>query len=64
MHDKHGKPLKVGDRVRVEFVVTELHEGGGDFCNVRIETLEGLPGNGLKSSISAINTKQLEKIDE
>lgn len=61
MHDKHGNVLEVGDRVTVEFIVTGFAEGGGDYCNVMLETVEGLPGNGLKATLGAINTKQTVK---
>lgn len=39
MHDINGTPLKVGDVVTVEYVITQVH-GGADFCNVSAHTVE------------------------
>lgn len=33
MHDLNGTPLKVGDRVKIEFVITHVSPGP-DYCNI------------------------------
>lgn len=55
MHDKNGTELKKGDVVLVPAVVTELH-GGEDFCNVTLQTVHARRPDGLKETVSAINT--------
>lgn len=62
MHDHNGNELKVGDVVNIPCVVTHLNEGNEDFCNVTLETVHGRKPDGEKSSFSAINTHQLEKV--
>lgn len=56
MHDAKGRPLKVGDKVRVDATVTQLNEGTEDYCNVSIETVFGRRPDGAKEHMSAINT--------
>ena len=34
MHDSNGTELRVGDRVSLEFTVTELQSGNPEYCNV------------------------------
>lgn len=55
MHDRNGTPLKKGDIVLIEAEITELH-AGEDYCNVTVKTLDGRRPDGLKETISAINT--------
>lgn len=62
MHDCNGKPLKEGDRVKLVGIIKRCF--ASEFCNVDIETEHIMPGNGLKSIIGAINTAQLEKIED
>ena len=40
MHDHNGTPLKVGDRVMVEFVVKQVH-ATEEFCNLTLESVHG-----------------------
>ena len=60
--DASGTPLKVGDKVMIPAVVTDLCEGNPDYCNVGVETTLGRRPDGLKERISAINTAQPVKI--
>lgn len=55
MHDRNGTPLKKGDTVLVEAVITELYESE-EYCNVSLKSVEGRRPDGLKETISAINT--------
>lgn len=55
MHDRNGTPLKRGDIVLVEAVVTEV-SAHDDYCNVSIETTDGRRPDGSKERFSAINT--------
>lgn len=57
MHDKNGTPIKVGDTVTLECVVTKTV--AGEFCTTDLETVEAMPGNGTKNCISAINAAQV-----
>lgn len=57
MHDINGAELKKGDRVLVEMVVDDV-SADQDYCNVQLETVHGMPGNGTKS-ILTLNTKQV-----
>lgn len=57
MHDVNGAKLQVGDKVLVECVIKHV-DADQDFCNVTVETVRGLPGNGLKSCMT-LNTKQV-----
>lgn len=59
MHDKNGKPLKVGDLVMVPCTVK--HVQAGDYCTLTLETTEIMPGNRAKTSIS-LNAKQVEYV--
>jgi len=59
MHDVNGTPLKVGDKVMIPGVITELNEGNEDFCNVTVETEYGRRPDGQYDRYSAINTGQL-----
>lgn len=66
MHDKNGKPIKVGDTVIVEAVVRELY-GTDTYCNIQIgigheQSKEHGPHN--VQSIVTINTKQVELVEE
>ena len=55
MHDKNGVPLKKGDRVLIEAIITDLNPSE-DYCNVTLETASGRRPDGAKERISAINT--------
>ena len=55
MHDRNGTELKQGDLVILEAEVTALNSGE-DFCNVTVKSVDGRRPDGLKETISAINT--------
>lgn len=40
MHDKNGKPIKKGDKVTIEAVITETH-ASDEFCNARARNRQG-----------------------
>ena len=61
MHDARGKALKKGDLVFIPAVVTELFETE-DYCNVSLSTHIGRRPDGLKETLSGINTGVLIKI--
>lgn len=60
-HDKNGELLKVGDHVTMEFKVKEIHNTE-DYCNVNLESVEGMPPLGTKTSLGAVNTRQVIKV--
>jgi hypothetical protein len=62
-HDVKGRELKVGDRVMLPAVVTNV-QTGEDFCNCEIVSAHGRRPDGLKEHIYAINTGVLERVDE
>lgn len=55
MHDRLGNALKVGDQVKIDCVIKSVSPGE-DYCNVTLETLYGRRPDGMKETISAINT--------
>jgi hypothetical protein len=57
-HDKNGTPIKAGDLVVVECKVVSVTPDQ-DFCNLTLESLLAMPGNGVKMTIAAINAKQV-----
>lgn len=61
MHDANGTELKVGDKVIIPGVITDLCPGA-DHCNVRVETTLGRRPDGEKSGFSSINTAQIVKV--
>lgn len=62
MHDANGTPLKVGDKVIIPGVITNLCAGNPDYCNVDVETTLGRRPDGNKEHFSAINTAQIVKV--
>lgn len=60
-HDAKGNVLHVGDKVAIVGTVTQIFPSD-DFCNCSVELDRPMPPNGTKSTFSAINTKQVEKI--
>ena len=38
MHDLNGTPLKVGDRIKIEYVITSVSPGP-DYCNISAQSL-------------------------
>ena len=55
MHDARNRPLKVGDRVLIPAVITEL-QATADYCNVTIESAIGRRPDKQRERVSAINT--------
>jgi len=63
MHDAKGRQLKVGDTVLIPAKVTQLSAQEG-YCNVSLETIHGRRPDGMKESISAINTAVLLRAED
>lgn len=63
MHDARGRSLKVGDKVILPAIVTEVF-ATEDYCNVAIESIEGRRPDGMKERVSAINTGVLLRANE
>jgi hypothetical protein len=59
-HDRKGKLLEVGDEVSIPCRITAIHSNP-DYCNVQVETIEGMHPEGHKSTFS-LNTGQVEKV--
>lgn len=64
MHDKHGQPLAVGDKVVIRGTVKSTY-GGLFYCNCDVELDEPMPvedpsSDRAKSTIT-LNTNQVEK---
>lgn len=62
-HDKFGKTINPGDEVIIRFRV-ETVQSATEFCNMSLKSLETMPpypDNFI--TLSAINTKQCEKVD-
>lgn len=57
-HDKNGTPIKAGDIVTVEFEVKQVSPDG-EFCNCTLESTIPMPGNGVPTTLGAINAKQV-----
>ena len=55
MHDAKNRDLKVGDRVLIPAVITQL-SATADYCNVTVESAIGRRPDGLREKVSAINT--------
>lgn len=55
MHDARNRPLKVGDRVLIPAVITEL-QATADYCNVTVESAIGRRPDKAREKVSAINT--------
>ncbi|WP_428247200.1 hypothetical protein [Ferrovibrio sp.] len=63
MHDAKGRPLKEGDVVLIPAKVTKLY-GGTDYCNVSVEAFYGRRPDGLKDTISSINTAAVLRAED
>lgn len=62
-HDCRGRLVEVGQTVIVRFKVLRVVDAG-DFCNVDLESIVPMPGNGIKTTLGAINTKQTEVVGD
>ena len=58
MHDRNGTPLKAGDRVMLEAIITQI-SSTEDYCNVSLKTVEGRRPDGTFETIGGINTAVL-----
>ena len=64
MHDKNGKPIKAGDKVRVEAVISETF-ATDEFCNVTLKIGADAPhGPRNVQSTVVLNAAQVELIEE
>ena len=61
MHDRNGTPLNLGDKVKIEAVITQL-SATEEYCNATLETVYGRRPDGLKERVCAINTGVMEKV--
>ena len=60
-HDVKGEVIEVGDEVIIRYKVKAVHQAE-DYCNVDLETYLGMPPDFSKTNLSAINTKQMQKV--
>jgi hypothetical protein len=62
MHDRHGKPLAVGDKVVIEGTVTSCYDSTPDneYCNVTITTDVPMAGNPYNVTLNAKQTTKVE----
>lgn len=57
-HDAKGRLIEVGDTVLMPFRVKMVH-AGEDFCNCDLQSIYPMPGDGSRTSLSAVNTRQV-----
>jgi hypothetical protein len=62
-HDKNGTLIHPGDTVTIEAKVLSI-SGDENFCCLNVETTLPMPGNGLKSTIYALSTKQVLLVEK
>lgn len=63
-HDINGKLVEVGQEVVMRFKVTAV-QAGEEYCNVNLESVEKLyPATTYGTTLSAVNTKQIEIVKE
>ena len=55
MHDHNGTPLKVGDKVMVEFLVKEVH-ATEEYCNLTLESVYGRLPDDKKEDCIGLNS--------
>jgi hypothetical protein len=60
-HDAKGRLLEVGDKVIIPGVVKRISDYLG-YCNVEVELAYLMPPEDTKSTISSLNTAQVEKV--
>lgn len=60
-HDANGEILQIGDDVIIRGKVKAIHQSE-EYCNCDVELKYPMPPNTEKSTYSAINTRQLEKV--
>lgn len=49
MHDLNGTPLKVGDKITIEYVI-ESTSAGPDYCNITAKSTHGRRPDGMKET--------------
>lgn len=57
-HDAKGNLLKVGDKVAIPATVTLISTGEG-YCNCSVELDHPMPPDNTKTTMSALNTRQV-----
>jgi hypothetical protein len=62
-HDSKGRELKIGDRVILAGKITGISPSEG-FCNCTVELDHVMPPESTKTTLSAINTRQLERAEK
>ena len=62
MHDRNGKPVKVGDKVNVPCVITATQDGESEYCNVTLVT-EVPMGTRTVGDTLTLNAKQTELVE-
>lgn len=60
-HDVNGALLEAGDVVILRARVLRV-ESDEDYCNVTVESVHGRRPDGMKETLSSINTGVLEKV--
>jgi len=64
MHDKNGKPIKTGDKVRIEAVIEETY-ATDEFCNVKLGIGKDQEHGAFNiQSTVTLNAKQVELVEE
>lgn len=63
MHDAKNRELKVGDKVLIPALVTQLSPTE-DFCNVGVQTVYGRRPDGQPETMGAINTGVLLRAND
>lgn len=62
MHDRHGNPLAVGDKVIIEGTIKQCYDPSPEqeYCQIQVETEVPMAGNAFTVSL---NAKQVTKVD-
>lgn len=61
-HDANGNVIEAGDIVSIRFKVTQV-SSGDDYCNVTLQSVIPMPPeNKYCIDLSAVNTRQTEKV--
>ncbi len=67
MHDAKGRELKVGDKVMIPAVITDIH-ASENYCNVNTRVTATMPGDKGSTpqvcAMNAINTRQLLRAND
>lgn len=62
MHDRNGKPLKVGDKVNLPATIRELGDPTSGYCNVGIVTDVPM-GDRTEGDKYQVNAKMVELVE-